>query len=187
MRRQSKWFLSAPNTFSNSNTDVNAFLSVFLKKSYGTCTAESSLAGCWRRQERVSWQVVPLLLWPALQHLELLPQHCLGRWQHQRLPGTALQRRLQGVWGGKKVQVFPRLSQGNLQPVILCRELVSASLTYWTLSNSCHLPTDQRSLWKLRNHHQKYFQIIKQKSKQAFLGQNPQTVTQEDPRSVLWH
>lgn len=75
----------------------------------------------------------------------------------------------------KKVQVFPWLSQGNLQPVTLCRELVSASLTYWTLSNSCHLPTDQRSLWKLRNHHQKYFKIIKQKLKQAFLDQNPQS------------
>lgn len=54
---QSKWFLPAPNTFSNSNIDINAFLSIFLKKSHGVCTVESSLAHCCRSQVWVPWKV----------------------------------------------------------------------------------------------------------------------------------
>lgn len=66
---------------------------------------------------------------------------------------------------GNTVQVFLQLSHQDLQPVTLCRELVSASLKWWTLSNSWNWPTRQRSLQKWRNHHQKYFQIKQKKKK----------------------
>lgn len=104
-----------------------------------------------------SLERVPILLWPALQHVEpwaeLLPQHCLGRWQHQRLPRTLLLSKKFLKEYGKKVQVFLWLSQGNPQPVTLCRELVPASLKCGTLTNSCYFLTNQVSLWKWSNHH----------------------------------